>query len=358
MILAVQLCALQHVDDLMTQDSKMKISRSNSKSLRWPSAGTAFIGRNKGWLAAGTTAVVLGGAALFNRANARRAEAETPPSGEFVEVDGVRLHYVERGEGPAVVLLHGNGMMLQDFEASGVLDLAAKGHRVIAFDRPGFGYSDRPRDVVWTPQAQADLIARALKQLGVKQATVVGHSLGTLVALAMALHDPKMVSGLVLISGYYFGTARPDVIPLSVPAIPLLGDVVAHTVAPLATLVTGPPALKASFAPAPVSEKFAAFPVGLSLRPSQVRAAAADTAMMIPAAIALSARYADLRLPVIIMAGEDDVIVHPQNHSIPLAEAIEGAQLRLIPGQGHFLHYAVADQVAAAIDEVGTRAAS
>jgi pimeloyl-ACP methyl ester carboxylesterase len=152
------------------------------------------------------------GSALFNRASARRAEAATPPTGKFVEVDGVRLHYVDRGEGPVVVLFHGDGVMLQDFDVSGVLPLAAEQHRVIAFDRPGYGYSERPRSTIWTPAAQAELIASALKKIGVERAVVVGHSWGTLVALAMALDHPGVVSGLVLLSGYYYGTARPDVI--------------------------------------------------------------------------------------------------------------------------------------------------
>ena len=339
----------------MTQKPHKRVSRRASAPSRSRSAAT-FIAQNKSWLVGGATAALLAGSALFNRANARRAEAETPPPGKFVRVDGVRLHYVDRGAGPAVVLLHGNGMMLQDFEASGVLALTARHHRVIAFDRPGFGYSDRPRMRIWTPQAQAELIAKALEQLDVEGAIVVGHSWGTLVGLAMALDHPEAVSGLVLLSGYYFGTARPDVIPLSVPAIPILGDVVANTVAPLSALAAGPAALKASFAPAPVSDKFASFPAAMALRPSQVRAAAADTALMIPGAVALSARYGNLKLPVIIMAGEGDLIVHPGKHAEPLAEVIPEAELRLVPKQGHFFHYAVPEQVLAAVDDVTHRA--
>jgi pimeloyl-ACP methyl ester carboxylesterase len=68
---------------------------------------------------------------------------------------------------PVVVLLHGNAVTLQDFEASGVLGLAAEHHRVLAFDRPGFGYSSRPRSTIWTPAAQAKVIASALIQLGI-----------------------------------------------------------------------------------------------------------------------------------------------------------------------------------------------
>jgi pimeloyl-ACP methyl ester carboxylesterase len=306
-----------------------------------------------GWLGAGTAA--LAASAVVNGINARRAEAKTPPAGAFIEVDGVRLHYVERGEGPAVVLLHGNAVTLQDFQLSGVLDLAAKGHRVLAFDRPGFGYSERPRSTVWTPAAQARLLARALEQLGVGKAVILGHSWGTQVALNMALDHPEAVKGLVLISGYYYGTMRPDVIPASLPAIPVVGEVMAWTISPLMGLLSGPAGLKAAFAPAPVSDKMADFPAGMALRPSQIRATAAEAALMLPAAIALAPRYAELDVPMIIMAGEGDLIVHPAKHAERLAQDITGAELRMVAAQGHMLHFAVPEQVTAALAELAER---
>ncbi len=306
----------------------------------------------RGWIAGAAGVAALLGSALYNRAHKARAEEENPPAGKFVEVDGVRLHYVDRGSGPAVVLLHGNGVTLQDFDASGVLGLAADRFRVIAFDRPGFGYSDRPRTTVWTPATQSRLITKALAQLEVGPAVVVGHSWGTLVALAMALEAPAAVSELVLLSGYYYGTARPDVWMLSAPAVPLLGDVMANTVSPLAGRLVGPAAIKASFSPAPVSEKFAAFPLALALRPSQVRATAADTAMMVPAAIEISRRYGDLAVPMIVMAGEGDRIAHVGPHAERFAREMPGTELRIVPGQGHLFHYAVPEQVVQAIGDV------
>jgi alpha-beta hydrolase superfamily lysophospholipase len=102
------------------------------------------------------SAAALGASALYAVAKTREAERQTPPIGEFMTVDGVRLHYLERGHGPALVLIHGNGMMIQDFLVSGIVDDLAKRHRVIIIDRPGYGYSDRPRGL-WTPRAHATL---------------------------------------------------------------------------------------------------------------------------------------------------------------------------------------------------------
>ncbi|XIA63240.1 alpha/beta fold hydrolase [Bradyrhizobium sp. TZ2] len=130
------------------------------------------------------------------------------------------MHYVERGSGAPLVMLHGNGSLIQDFECSGLIDQAAKNYRVIVFDRPCFGQSDRPRNVVWTPTAQAELIRSALQRLGVPHALVLGHSWGASVAIALALKHPKLVHGLVLASGYYYPTSRPAVIALSAPRCP------------------------------------------------------------------------------------------------------------------------------------------
>src|SRR3954468_16022646 len=113
----------------------------------------------------------------------RIAERNNPPIGSFLECDGVRLHYVDSGvvSGPCVVLFHGNGSMIQDLMISGLVELLARNNRVVCFDRPGFGYSRRPRSRIWTAPAQADLFVKALEQLGVRNPVVLGHSWGALV---------------------------------------------------------------------------------------------------------------------------------------------------------------------------------
>src|SRR6185312_8428886 len=132
----------------------------------------------------------------------------------------VKLHYLDKGAGPALVLLHGNGSMIEDFETSGLLEQVAQRYRVLAFDRPGFGHTNRPGDRKWTAEEQARLLSRALRELGVRKPIVLGHSWGTLIALAMAFEDPPSVAGLVLVSGYYFPQARLDVLVAGAPAVP------------------------------------------------------------------------------------------------------------------------------------------
>ena len=198
--------------------------------------------------------------ALVNQHLANRAQEKNPPIGDFLEIDGVRLHYIERGEGDSLLLLHGNGSMIQDFECSGLVTLAAKDHRVIVFDRPGYGYSERPRGTIWSPDAQAALIYRALVRLGVSRVTVLGHSWGASVAIALALKHPEMVTGLVLASGYYYPTARADVIVQSGPAVPGIGDLMSLTLAPLISRAMWTISVENMFGPKPVPTKFSGFP--------------------------------------------------------------------------------------------------
>ena len=86
-------------------------------------------------IAAGVVVAAVA-SALLNRWLAHRAERRNPPRGRFMTVAGTRLHYVERGTGTPLVLLHGNGSMVQDFESSGLIEWAARKYRVIAIDRP------------------------------------------------------------------------------------------------------------------------------------------------------------------------------------------------------------------------------
>src|SRR4051794_18847299 len=141
---------------------------------------------------------------------AEAAETRRSP-GRFVEVDGLRVHYIARGKGRPVVLIHGNGTMAEDFVICGLVDQLAKRYRVIAIDRPGFGHTERPRHRIWTASAQARLVRRVLERLNVERPVIVGHSWGNIVSLALATQAPDELQGLLLLSGYYYPTRRADV---------------------------------------------------------------------------------------------------------------------------------------------------
>lgn len=270
------------------------------------------------------------------------AEWRNPPIGKFLECDGVVLHYIDRGDpaAPCVVLLHGNGSMIQDFTISGLVDLLARSNRVVCFDRPGFGYSQRPRLRIWSAAAQAALLMKALDQLGVRDPVVLGHSWGASVAIALGVRRDYPIRGLVLASGYYFPTSRFDVWLMSVPAIPVLGDLVSYTVAPIISWAILPGALRKIFAPRSVPPTFKnEFPASLVLRPTQLRAAAEESALLIPTAAQFQPYYSTMHDQVQIFHGlEDQVIEHKQARD--LHQALPRSDLHLISNAGHMVTHA------------------
>lgn len=308
------------------------------------------------WLAAAAaSAAVLAACAALVRHKVREAERAHPPQGRFVGVDGVRLHFTVRGrdESPqTLVLLHGNGTMGEDFDISGLVGQAATRYRVIVFDRPGYGHSERPAGRRFGPEEQADLVHAALLRLGVEDPIVVGHSWGALVALAMGLRHPQDVGSLVLVSGYYFPSLRLDVPLLASPALPGLGVLMRHTVSPLLARALWPLLTRRWFAPAAVSEEFKRrYPTWMSLRPSQLAASAQESAAMVPAAAALRRRYAELAVPAVLVAGASDRMLSSDWHSARLHQRLARSWLRVVEGAGHMVHHAAPGQVLAAIDQ-------
>ncbi len=332
------------------------VSRSSG---RWASRHA----KSPSWVQPTIIGSLLVGAALalaagVNSVLARDAENAHPPKGRFIEVDGVHLHYVERGSGAPVVLLHGNGASSDEFLSSGLVDILAKNHRVIVFDRPGYGFSERPRDTIWTAKRQAELIYHALVKLGAQPATVFGHSWGTLVALALAERWPHAVSALTLASGYFFPSARMDVVVMSPPALPVVGTLAAATVAPLMSRMMWRSLIRKMFAPAPVPAKFNRYPKELAIRPSQIQASAGDSALMIPAASTLQHAYQNLTMPVSIIAGDGDRVVNIDKQSARLHSLLPESHFVRLPDVGHMVHQTEPHAVAAAIDWAAKQAES
>jgi pimeloyl-ACP methyl ester carboxylesterase len=303
-------------------------------------AGVAFL----------ATGAALAASALYTRWRTGQAEREHPPIGEFMEVDRVRLHYIDRGEGPPVVLLHGDGSMIEDFEISGLIDTLAKTNRVIVFDRPGYGYSERPEYRNYDPRSQAALLRQALLKLHVSRPVIVGHSWGTMVALWMGLMSPHDVRALVLMSGYYYPSLRLD-LPIRVaPAVPGLGTLLRHTLSPVLTRLMWRPLLRQMFGPPKTSDRFLSrFPTWLALRPLHLYASASESAMMIPSARELEQQYERLKVPITLLAGDADRMVNTHYHTERLHQRLRTSKMTLTPGAGHMLHYQAINEVVLAI---------
>lgn len=319
----------------------------------------------------GGAAAFLAGLGLANTLAARRAETVHRPQGRLFDVDGVRVHALDSeqitgksptsrdeqgGDEAPVVLLHGNLVTAGDWLNSGVFDrLVASGRRVIAFDRPGFGHSERPADRHWGPREQAALLRAACRLLDVRRPLVVGHSWSTLVALAWGLDAPDTTHGIVLLGGYYYPTTRIDAVVVAPAAAPVIGPVLRRTVAPPFARVTLQPTLKGMFSPRAVPEDYVQdVPPGLIARPSQIRAVAEEGTMMVREATRLSKRIDRLRVPVGIMAGRADEVVDPAAQSVRLAADLARKPERMVelaiePDAGHMVHHAAPARVASMI---------
>ncbi|MCA0940900.1 alpha/beta hydrolase [Salipiger pacificus] len=302
-------------------------------------------------------ALVLAGCGLTGSKAAREeaaAEAAFPPEGRFLQVDGRRVHYVEAGSGPALVLIHGASGNLRDWTFDAVSRLSPD-YRVIAFDRPGLGYTEAEADGD-SIFDQAALLSAAATQLGATRPIVLGQSYGGAVALAWAANHPERVSALVLLGAasqpwegglpfFYKLTAGP-LAPLANPAIAAF--------APDARVQE---AITEVFAPNPVPAGYAAH-IGapLTLRRESLDANARQRASLKAEIRALAPRYPALDLPVELIHGEADTTVGLQIHSVPTAAQIPGARLTALPGVGHMPQHVSPAQMDAAIARAATRA--
>jgi pimeloyl-ACP methyl ester carboxylesterase len=162
---------------------------------------------------------------------------------------------------------------------------------------------------------------------------------------------------LVLLSGYYFPGVRADAALQSWPAVPVLGDILRYTISPLLGRLMAPVVYCKMFGPAPVSPRFAGeFPLEIAVRPSQIRASAAESALMIPGAADLAEYYPELSIPIAIVAGIGDRIVDCESQAGRLGTELPQSELRRISDAGRMIHHIVPEVVAAVILEVARMA--
>jgi pimeloyl-ACP methyl ester carboxylesterase len=257
--------------------------------------------------------------------------------GDFVTVDGVRLHYVRQGEGLPIVLIHGDGGTVYDWTMS-IFDKLAQYYDVTAFDRPGLGYSERPPDGA-SPFVQARLLHDATKALGVTSPLLVGHSRGGNVALAYALTYPDEITGMVtLAAAPYGGTIAWHNRLL---ALPILGPLLAHTVYVPFGKRAVEAGLNVAFSPeATVPQDYLEVYAAYELRPKQLLAHAEDQVYGAPITQAMAERYNELDVPLVIVHGTADHNV-PVEQARRLRQVAPQSTLIEVPSAGHelmFLH--------------------
>lgn len=282
------------------------------------------------------------------------------PRGRFIDAGGLPQHVIDMGAAdaapgaPAVVVLHGAGSNLEDMHLALGEQLAAR-HRVIFVDRPGLGFSARKAGQGSSPSDQAAVLRQVIDALGLDRVIVVGHSWGGTLALAFALDFPARVAGLVLVAP----ATHPGLWPMKWLNALLAGPVgwfFARTMAfPFGVVLIGPGS-RAAFLPQPFPKGYVKRSAAmLVLRPPTLMANWADVGCLEAFLERQVARYGTLAAPTIVLTGDRDPVVPPSRHCEKLAAAAPRVKLIVLPGFGHMLHHAAADQVVAAVAEVANR---
>lgn len=307
------------------------------------------------WLL-GAIMLAATGLALFTWRTARRVEAALPARGRFVDVAGARLHYVDEGTGPAIVLIHGLGGQWMNFPEDSLAALR-RDYRVIALDRPGSGYSTRPAGASAALGVQAATVADFIRALDLRRPLVVGHSLGGAVALALALNHPDRVGGLALVSPL---THPMDTVPALFRGLvirsPLLRRLVAWTIATPASIRNREAVAHALFGPDAVPTDFPMRAGGLlGLRPSSFYAASTDLMAVNEHLPGLATRYPSITLPVGILYGTGDRVLDVATQGIAMRDAIPGLDLELVEAGGHMTPVTAPERTAAFIRRMAER---
>jgi pimeloyl-ACP methyl ester carboxylesterase len=256
-----------------------------------------------------------------------------PRAGEQLDFHGSRLHFTRSGEGPLVVLVHGANGTGHDFPAELVRDLE-RDHTVLAFDRPGHGWSEAPAGPLGLAENAAALRA-LLEAQGARNATVVGHSYGAAVALRAAIEAPERVGHVVAVTPCTAIDARNERYArapmVGGPPGRLLFQFIALPLLPLAL----PLRAQAWHPERPprgwtASRAFAYVPSQMHASARNFRTLHADMAW-------LERHLGSLRARLTVIAGAMDLVTPPERHVAWLSPAFPAATVEVLPRAGHWL---------------------
>jgi pimeloyl-ACP methyl ester carboxylesterase len=293
-------------------------------------------------------ALALGASAVLTRLLVRLAERRYPRPAGAVVVDGVALRYTQTGSGRPVVLIHGLLGSTYDFEV-GLVGVLAPRYRVVAFDRPGNGYSDAPPSDGHTPIGQAYLLHEAICRLGLERPVLVGYSLGAAVAVAYAELFPADVAAVVTVGGHVLPYRLPAARLVGVLRLPILGRLAAATLLIPATYPVGYELLRRACSPQRLPAAYARAALAVGLRPGPFRRAVEDLERASDDLRVLARSYHALEAPFVVLVGAHDRIAPPAE-SQAFHRRLRSSRLVVVGDGGHALHVTHPVTVAAAVE--------
>jgi len=261
------------------------------------------------------------------------------PDSLFIDVGGLQVHYKIVGQdGRTLVLLHGFAASV--FSWRKVMEPLSESGMVVAFDRPGFGLTERPMPGEWdgespySPEAQADLTVALLDELGIDRAVLVGHSAGGTIALLTALRHPERVEALVLEdAAVYENTGTPEWMGpfLRTPPMGRMGPLLVRSLT-----LWGEAAIRTAWSD---PDKITVELISGYKKPLQAENwdRALWELVLASHPLGLEERLYEVSVPALVITGERDRIV-PTRNSERLAAELPAAELVVIPGCGHVPH--------------------
>jgi pimeloyl-ACP methyl ester carboxylesterase len=279
----------------------------------------------------------------------RQAEADFSPQGKYLKVAGVRLHYICKGSGQSVILLHGNPGFVQDYSPE-TIDRIAQEYCVYAFDLPGHGYSDRP--ALATPLVQAQLLRSALQKVGIDKPILVGYSWSSAIALGYALRYPEEVAGIVLLSAIAYKVDH-TLLPLAKFAQSSLLEFLLKFIPPNLVGYILFAYLKKGFLPKSSNVDYLKAAQALWTRPIQIQASLEDSKNLQSALDEIKKRYSEIDVPVVIVVGDTDNFVSAKDNSYRLRDRLSHSQLIILPNTGHAIPQTQSEAVVNAINIIG-----
>jgi pimeloyl-ACP methyl ester carboxylesterase len=274
---------------------------------------------------------------------------------QFIIINDIQIHYKIVGTGePVFILLHGFASNL--FSWRNVMNPLSKMGTVIAFDRTGFGLSDRPMAGDWSgqnpysPEYASDLVPALMDKLGISKAMLVGNSAGGSISVLTTLRHPERVRALVLVdAAIYSGRGVPRWIKpiMKSPQINHLGPLVSRIF-----MSRGNQLIKLAWHdPSKATvEVLEGYRKSINIK-NWDRALWEFTLASHP--INFPARLGEIQAPVLVIAGDDDRIV-PTNESIKLSHDLSNSRLVIIPQCGHVPQEECPDEFITAIENYVT----
>jgi pimeloyl-ACP methyl ester carboxylesterase len=280
-----------------------------------------------------------------------RLPAEPKPTGSFVQIGKLRIHYIEHpGTGTPVVLIHGLPGTAEDWED--VTPLLA-GHRTIAIDRPGFGYSSGG----YVPfDRQLEVIHELLAKLHVAQPILVGHSYGGTISLGFAERYPSEVRGLVLVDAAAAGQKIGSFTDVQAHVVkflqlPVIRQVANATFGQLLITVSVSMGESEAFHPLPVLAAHHHRTLAINMTHGNLEAWAGEILAANGVIAQIDKHLSTIRAPAVVIQGDDDELVKPI-YGRHLATELPISRLVMVYG-GHMQPYDHPAAIAAAVQSVG-----